>query len=253
MKTDHKFNPRDDNERMIVKALENGCRILCDVLNVDATLRVERMNGWGRADAFHCGKYIHDNYNGYQMTPDTIKMVKINMRNLYGASLEFILSVLGHEFRHAVQAQKKVMEIGLPDEILPPRSRYKNSYWNSDEEKDARKFQNTYRDIIINHEQFRYRNGLQDIVTGEPLKVPDYSASVAHLGVPKEFLQLFKGGKDAQGEIQFYWFDIREVNGNPKKWTNSVFRKVQTEHREQLMNQKFRQIYREVALEEMMY
>lgn len=76
---------------------------------------------------------------------------------------------------------------------------------------------------------------------------------MAHLGVQKEFVQLFKGGKNAQGEIQFYWFDIREVNGNPKKWTSSVFRKVQTEHREQLMNQKFKQIYREVALEEMMY
>lgn len=231
MKTDHKFKPRNEKENAIVSAVENAAEILCDVLNVDITLRIERMNGWAWADAFHAGKWIASR-----------RMVKINMRNLYGVSLDTILIVLGHEFRHAVQTIHGVCD-DIADDRSYPGYRVSKSYWNDPEEKDARKYERAYAAIATGHELFRYKEHLENVVPGEPIRIPDRSASLAQLGVPVNFVAIFRDKDD-----RLYWFDLRRVAENPKRWTKSVYQKVWSLHREQLLSQPFQEVYREATL-----
>lgn len=234
MKTDHKFNPRNETEVMIQAAMENGSEILCKALDVDVTLRMERMNGWASSDAFHAGKWC--------ILPS---MVKINMRNLYGASLDTILQVLGHEFRHSVQTIHGVCDT-VPDTNLPKNHWLKNSYWNKPIEKDARKYQKAYASLIVNNPDFRYRDNLKAVVPGEALKIPDYDATYLSLGLNPDRVQLFRDRQRTQ-----YWFSLDDVPGNPKKWTKKVYKTVWGELREQLMRQKFELVYQEATLDDL--
>ena len=234
MKTDHKFNPRNQTEIMIRSAMENASEILCNVLKVNVTLRMERMNGWGRADAFHAGAWIEEK-----------GLVKINMRNLYATPLEWILEILGHEFRHAVQSIHKVCDT-VPNEDISKNRRYTNSYWNSRFEKDARKYQKAYARIVYESAEFRYKESLKSIVPGEPLKIPDYIATYEKMGVTQEQVRLFR---NRDGTL--FWFKLEDVNGNKKRWTGSVQQKVWREQADQLRSQKLELLYRDVTLDDL--
>tara|TARA_R100000234_G_C5001593_1_gene180562 strand:- start:2434 stop:3381 length:948 start_codon:yes stop_codon:yes gene_type:complete len=86
--------PRNKTEIMFIDSIEKAHQFLNDKLNLDTTLNIERVCYWGR-DAFHSGTY--------QQSTNT---VCVNFRNLYGFSLKTVLTVLGHEFRHAYQSKK---------------------------------------------------------------------------------------------------------------------------------------------------
>lgn len=234
MKIDHKFIPRDEGELTIVKAIENGSQILCDILNVDVAIRVERQKGWARSIAYYAGLWN-----------PARRMIKINLRNLYGVSLEKILEVLGHEFRHAVQTAHGVCD-DLPNVSLPLYLKYRSCYLNRPIEKDARKYQKAYRDMIVNHEEFRFKEHLSDVVPGESIRLPDHDASIEKLGIPKELVQIFQ-----ENDGTLFWFDLRDITGKPKRWTKSVARKVWADHHEQLRKQKFETIYRDVTIDDL--
>lgn len=237
MKTDHKFSPRNPKECTILAALENASEILCNNLNVSVTLRLERQASWAGVRAFHAGLWDSDR-----------KLVRINMRNLGGASLERIIEILGHEFRHAVQTIHRVCDV-IADDVYAPgiNTRYNNRpYLNQPKEKDARKYQKAYATIVFNSKHFRYNEHLGTLMDGEPLRVPDYDASYARLNMPHELVQLFKDVDE-----QRYWFDLRDVNGKPKRWTKSVGKKVWLYQSEQLKKQPFDIVYRDVTIDDL--
>lgn len=233
LQKDHKFNPRDENEKIIVEAIENASEILCGALDVNVTLRIERQAGWAGSNAFHAGAWL-----------PIQKMVKINMRNLYGASLKQIIEVLGHEFRHAVQTIHNMMDADIPDTAYSHK--WRASYYNRPEEKDARKYQKVYADIVTQHKLFKYKERLGETVSGEPLRIPDHDASIDKLGIPKERMQLFR---DFDGSI--FWFDLSDVNGHPKRWTKSIAQKVWLNQAEQLRKQKFETLYRDITIDDL--
>ena len=86
--------PRNKTEIMFIDTIKKAHEFLNDKLNLDTKLDIERVCYWGK-DAFHSGCYYGGN-----------NAVVINFRNLYGFSLKTVLTVLGHEFRHAYQQDK---------------------------------------------------------------------------------------------------------------------------------------------------
>lgn len=144
---DHKIKARNDHEQRAVDLIEQGSVILANHLDVNVMVRVERMNGWGSSDAYHSGLYRcrHLTKKG-MMEP----MIKINLRNLYGSSIKGILEVLGHEFRHAVQDQHGICDKDISEVDMHKKAFWTVGYWNKSVEKDARKYQKAYRDIILN-------------------------------------------------------------------------------------------------------
>jgi hypothetical protein len=82
---------RNQEEQMMVETLTLAHDALNKELGVNTTLSFQRECNWGK-DARHAGLY-------YGRT----KEIKLNFRNMYGATLSQLLEVLGHEMRHAVQ------------------------------------------------------------------------------------------------------------------------------------------------------
>ena len=252
---DHNFSPRDEREVNFLKAIETAANFLAYRLGVCVILTVERQSSWAGADACYLGRYMeYEKENRWKHVLS--RRVKVNMRNLYGATLERILSTLGHEFRHAVQYQKGIMDKGLPDTNRECISYFSYTYWNSDEEKDARKYQKAYADMAIRDTSFEpYRYLLSDTVSGSPVMVADYPASYAALGLNKEKdgIALFRFRDEVTGKAlnNYFWFRLSEVNGSPKKWTKKVFQRVYAEHEPALRKQPFPVLQRQMGLDEM--
>ena len=167
------------------------------------------------------------------------------MRNLYGTPLDWIVELLGHEFRHAVQTIHKVCDI-VPDEDISKNRRITNKYWNNRYEKDARKYQKAYAKIVFESEKFMFKEQVKSIVPGELMQVPDYIATYEKMGVTQEQVRLFR---DRDGTR--FWFRLEDVNGNKKKWTGSLQQKVWREQEVQLRNQKLELLYRDVTMDDL--
>ena len=237
-KRDHKLRVRDDQEQLFCDALEVATAVLVSKLDMTnkITLRFERMGGWGGADAVHAGSW----------TPSR-RLVKINFRNLYGCPLETYLKVLGHEFRHAMQDLHGVMDEVPSIEYAEGSVHYYNRrYYNQPREKDARKYEGVYAQMVMDDPVWLAAFGehLSDVSGGERATLNDRKATMAHYGFTDEDEEHIKLFKDQEGAL--YWFDMRLTGA--KRYTKAAFRKVWSEYRELLMTQPWTYVQRDATL-----
>jgi len=196
----HKIKIRNNWEREIIKAIELGTQILVEKLKLNnITLTIQRQPGWAGSSTYHVG-YYSKNKN----------LIKINLRNLEWASLKIIMLVLSHEIRHCVQYQNNVC-----DDItssIPPNN-MKNSYWNKPIEKDARKYQEIYSEIIFNDKRFNFN--ITPI--GNNILIDDYNLTFKKYKLDKKTCRLWNIKE------QDYYTDIKilniNLNTNFKKWS----------------------------------
>jgi hypothetical protein len=85
---------RNSQEQLAVDTMKKAHTLLCEKLGVKTDLTFQRKCNWGK-DAKHAGWYRSSE-----------KLVALNFRNMYGATVGDLLEVLGHEMRHAVQDVK---------------------------------------------------------------------------------------------------------------------------------------------------
>ena len=233
MNFDHKFLPRNKREVSVLELVEAASQVLESSLNLkNITVRVERMAGWAGADACYAGRWMH---NG---------MVKINFRNLYGATYRQVLEVVGHEFRHAVQTQHNLLDKDIPDTDWAGRD---NRYMNRPVEKDARKYQSVYAQLVIDNDYFKaackFFNA-DEIVDGEAPTLPDYNASYAAIGRTRETTRLF-----ADREKNLFWFGLEQVRG--KKWTPKLVKSVWVDYRDDVIKQPFNVLRRPATINDL--
>jgi hypothetical protein len=242
MKFDHRFNTRNQVELRQLKAIEVAAVILEDKLNlsaVDLTLQAQRQAGWAGTDAYHCGMYVNDT-----------KLIKVNFRNLRGATLKNIIIVLAHEFRHAVQHSTGLLDKyhrWTGPEYKLETNEYNKHYIKRPSEIDAREYQSAYAQLVINDERFSQFVPYLDESYGEkPMKV-DWDATYGQLPYDREGICLFRLRET--GETQ-YWLHLSQINA--KKWTKSIYRKVFDNHVDLLKSQRLNEIKSELVLEDLL-
>lgn len=242
MELNHRFAPRNAEELEMVRAIEIATEILESHLNVKVVLQAQRQPGWAGSDAFHAGMYCHDE-----------RLVKINFRNLTGHSAKTVLTVLGHEMRHAVQHQhgmycERGRWIGpRMDEVkLRSSSRFAR-YYNRPEEVDARTFEDAYANLVINDSRFsKIASALN--VPGEMMMKRDYAATYVALG--------YTGVNDPEkqsfnlGGGRFSHARLSEAFPKKSKWTKALGQRMFTEHAEMLERNVFEFIMVPVTLDD---
>jgi hypothetical protein len=120
---------------------------LAKELNIKSNLEFGRTAYWGR-DAFHAGLW-------YNNTKQSV----LNFRNLYGAPMNRLLTIIGHEARHAVQYRDGMMRDTHRSTKTTHDGRYETGYWNGKYysgpyleapwEIDARAHEKIYSQMII--------------------------------------------------------------------------------------------------------
>ncbi len=241
MEINHRFLPRNDQEIQMVKAIELASEILEEKLNVKIVLQAQRQPGWAGADAFHAGMYVSED-----------RMIKINFRNLTGASAKIVLGVLGHEFRHAVQYQHG-MKSGrvwngpnVENMAMNTSSRFAR-YYNQPHEVDARMYQDVYANMVISDPRFSEMINLLN-VPGEPMMKQDRDATYKMLG--------FTGREDPDMKIfrmndgTFGHLRLSEVYPNKKRWTNPLAQKALKEFTDKIHANKFEFLMVPVTLDD---
>lgn len=241
MEINHRFAARNEQELKMVRAIELASEILEDRLNVKIVLQAQRQPGWAGADAFHAGMYVSEE-----------RLVKINFRNLTGCSAKTVLTVLGHEFRHAVQYQHGLMERGVWRGPKTDTAEFQyngrfSRYYNRPQEVDARMYQEPYANLVL--EDSRFSLMAQDLnVPGDVMMKRDYEATFRKLG--------FAGIEDPDrqtfnlGDGRFSCLRLSEVFPNKKKWTKALAQRVFREHRELLERNVFEYIMVPVTIDD---
>ena len=242
MKIAHRIVPRNDMERQQVKAIEVASVILEESLQVSIQLCAQRQPGWAGTRAYHAGMYQHDKD----------QTVKINFRNLSGCSTKTVLTVLGHEFRHAVQHQKVgfwnpkhswrwIGPVYAGDNRIA-RGRFSAAYYARPEEVDARFFQATYASKVMADPRFAPFMSSLDI-EGEVIRKPDLEATFIKYGIADEDVQLFD---DCEGHT--YYLCLSQVEG--RSWTERVRKSGWTTYRALLLTQPFEYVMVPCTLED---
>lgn len=244
MQINHRINPRNQHEIKQIKAIEIAAQILCEKLGVDITLQAQRQPGWAGADAWHAGMYLYQNKYG-----ETDNTVKINFRNLTGCSTKTVLTVLGHEMRHAMQHQLPGFYesskwsrkwIGPKHEAIERQSR--SGYYRDPCEVDARVYQSIYAELVIADPRFApFLESLN--IEGEVPRKNDMPASYAKNGVKKEETQLF----NCDGKI--YFLTLSQVGA--KKFTPKVCKRCWTEFKDLMLSQPFEYVTVPVTIEDL--
>jgi hypothetical protein len=139
---------RNEIEEKFVKNIRLAHEFLNNKLNLDTNLDIERVCYWGK-DAFHSGTY--------QQSKD---IVCLNFRNLYGFDFKTLLVVLGHEFRHALQANNGWITTSKYSVKRNSNGRIESGTWKGKHiswtkykdlpwEIDARKYENQYAEMVV--------------------------------------------------------------------------------------------------------
>jgi len=140
---------RNRQEEVAVELLTKAHKYLEEKLGTSTNLVFSRECSYGH-DSFHAGFYRNDD-----------KQIRINFRNLYGASINTMMQVLGHEFRHAVQHKEGMLAHipGTRGRNLKNTTDYISGIWNGERkfvrycdapwEIDARAYEKVYADEAI--------------------------------------------------------------------------------------------------------
>jgi hypothetical protein len=248
-----RLKTRNKTEAQFLLALETAFMILCKELQIiDTTFYAQRQKGFGSSDAWHAGMYTptHKDYNkGEQI----LASIKINFRNLGGATLHQFIKVLGHEFRHAVQTKNnwgRGSGWKGPTQFEETRGSNYNlglSYFNSPQEKDARQFEETYAQIIYNDPSFKQFLTLTEKVCGKALMIPDRTASLIKHGFTEEEVPgicLFNQRDKTVCYMHFKQLGL-------KKWTKKGYRLAWDSV--ELYTQKYNEIMRPLSYDDLVY
>jgi hypothetical protein len=208
MKTKHRIAIRDENEARVIKAIETGAMILNEKLGISPTLQVERQTGWAGNRAFHAGKYVpRDN------------LVAINLRNLYGASLVNIITVLGHEYRHAIQS---LTDWRFDNRLSTNfRKSHKSAYYNRPVEIDARAFQDEYAKLVLTDARFSEYIDIEKMPGSTPMKI-DWDASYLAVQSSEQDLQLFLHKDKSTSYMRLVDLPVSEFKTPPTRWTKKA-------------------------------
>tara|TARA_R100000951_G_scaffold521_1_gene2221 strand:- start:6024 stop:6794 length:771 start_codon:yes stop_codon:yes gene_type:complete len=138
---------RNEQEKIAVEVLTKAHAWMCKEYDVTNSLIFQRECNWGK-DAFHAGWYRN-----------STNTIALNFRNMYGATIKDLISVLGHEIRHAVQYKTGMLKRNGNQNRVSSRSSYISGIWNNEDffgkyidtpwEIDARAFQDQYADACI--------------------------------------------------------------------------------------------------------
>jgi hypothetical protein len=137
---------RNKEEKLAVECVTKAHKWLNQKFGLDTKLTFSREVNWGK-DTWYAGFYSHSD-----------KEVRINIRNLYGNNIQTVLDVLGHEIRHAVQYDKKMLlDFGKKGKIHNgsyesgtwKNQKYWGKYWDAPWEVDARNYQSKYSNMAI--------------------------------------------------------------------------------------------------------
>ena len=139
---------RNEQERKAVEVLTKAHEWMCSEYGVNPSLKFQRECNWGK-DAFHAGWYRNSD-----------NTIALNFRNMYGATIKDLISVLGHEFRHAIQYKTGMLkDYGRGQKKVSNKNSYTSGIWNGESlmvkyidapwEVDARKYQDQYADDCI--------------------------------------------------------------------------------------------------------
>jgi len=256
----HRISARNPIEIRQIRAIEVAADILEGVLGLQdrgLSLQVQRQTGWAGADAWHAGLYVYASSK-----KDKEKLIKINLRNLGGASLAMIIEVLGHEFRHAFQhatGLQKVSSYHLKwcgeiynDQVLGVDADYYRKWFHNPAEIDARMFQKPYAEIVFNHPKFaEFVPYLGESFGEVPLR-ESREANYKATGFSKEEVQLVCFREDKQNT---YWFSLSQLNERlekpVKKITSKYIQFMFSEHRDFLKSQLFNKHYVELSIEDL--
>lgn len=221
MRTAHRIATNSAYEQKLVAALELATAILEEKLGLDVCLQAQRQPGWAGTDAHHAGMYCH---TGKGKT-DEPQLVKINFRNLSGFNTKAVLSVLGHEMRHAEQFKLGLFNkfhswVGPKQAAVSSFETTRRSTWfNLPEEQDAMAHQDAYANMVINDPRFAAFKTALDVEGTVPMK-KDYDGTFIALGftgVDDPLLQVFRNRDDT-----VMWMNLRQVDAKAKKWTRKT-------------------------------
>ena len=139
---------RNQEEKVAVDLLTQAHKYLGETLGVKTNLVFSRECSYGH-DSFHAGFYRNSD-----------KQIRINFRNLYGSSIDTMIEVLGHEFRHAVQHNTGMLtHDSIYGSKVKKQTDYISGIWNGKRqvvrycdapwEIDANQYQRQYADEVI--------------------------------------------------------------------------------------------------------
>lgn len=234
MQINHRFSPQNAQEERLLKAIEAAAIILEDRLNLkdrNLTLQAQRQAGWAGADAFHAGMY-----------QDEERLIKINFRNLYGAKLSTIITVLAHEFRHSVQYATSIYDgYRWNNQIIVERD-----YFNKPQEIDARQFQDQYAQIVFNDARWaEFVNDL-DLTTGQTIYKCDWTATYAQTGFDREGIKLFRLKNEPE---KTFWMHHSQIG--EKKWTKKLQQSVFEDYLDALKTQELVKVMTPVTIDDL--
>ncbi len=250
MITAHRIHPKNQLEAKQIAALELATLILEEHLGLDVTLQAQRQVGWAGADAWHAGKYCHN-------SRDEPRLIKINFRNLQGCSTLAVLTVLGHEFRHAVQYQTGLIGqyhqwLGEEQEQttaahLHYHDREYSSWFSRPEEIDARRFQSAYANLVLQDPRFHEFKSSLNIEGQTPMK-RDLRGTYEAMGFthldPR--VQTFRTERDSE---QSYWLSTEQVG--IKKWNKKGYALAWKNFKELMLSQPMKYVMVPVTMDDL--
>lgn len=244
MRTAHRIATHSAYEQKLVAALELATVILEEKLGLDVCLQAQRQPGWAGNDAHHAGMYCHF---GRGKT-DEPRLVKINFRNLAGFGTKAVLTVLGHEMRHAEQYKLGLLGnrgwTGPKQPVVQSFETTRHSKWfTAPQEQDAMAYQAAYADLVINDPRFAAFKTALDVAGDVPMK-KDYDGTFVALGFTcrhDPLLQVFRNSDDS-----LLWMNLRQVDTKAKNWTRKTKDLAWTTFKDLLTSQTFS--YKEVPV-----
>ena len=228
---------RNEQERQVVEHCKAAHAWMNEHFGLETKLVFSRECYWGK-DAFHAGCYIAQDNE-----------IWLNFRNLYGSDLTKILTVLGHEMRHAVQYatgrlsrfqefSRKSSGSGVDRWISGVWDgkqmfiQYKNAPW----EIDARAHQNEY--AMIASAALEFNKELDVVLTmgTQTTKLVDETISAFRKANPTAIIcrsYLTRHGKS--NPAGFCWIKLDQTNYTA--WDKSTKQGVWNDHYDLIQSQ----------------
>lgn len=225
---------RNKEEKLAVECVIKAHKWFNEKFGLDTNLTFSREVNWGK-DAWYAGYYLFED-----------KEVRINIRNLYGNSIKTILDVLGHEIRHAIQYDKKMLSsFGKRGKVHSGTyesgdwrgERYWGSYWEAPWEKDARKYQSKYADMVIKElglEEYCKVNLPYGSVT---VKLREETIEAFDKKNKNKNVARFQAydSKKKSNPDGFCWLDLKQTKY--KEWNKQSFRDVWNDYYDLMQSQ----------------
>ena len=193
---------RNSHERVMFEETMEMAEYLLDVLGLRHWLkevRIERMNGWGSTDASYAGLYRPSQ-----------RLVKVNVRTLYGATRADCLRVLAHEMRHAYQDKNEMFKF-----TGRRQTNHHSVYLSLPYEVDAREYERVYLEMFAKHKGVDLETLYKYTLPGDRETVWDYDNQVKELrnelNIPQGQIGIITG-RDHDRDRTFGYITVDQIN-----------------------------------------